>query len=720
MISEAKIRAGLETLSYEQISAELEKNSTVADIEALLELMARSEFLFFKYPNSRKEKKRDDLLADLERDFSEKYDVAMLPKLREVISVLKRTELGYRSLLAMLKKLPSRARSPEIQCSATIELTSRRINFVEGRKRDAIAKSKKLILSDEPEGVLGDGSKFSIDAATAGFVENLGTTLGMFAVENHWIAKDGTIVLPTSIQCTEEELDESAATELLAMSWRRWERVEQRRRYWGGEFVDIPEGKPNANIPREGLIYFEYIPSKDDQFDWIANERLKEHILQNFGELRFETFAHMRVSEISNEVALFPTEFVNLNEVNSAGYLSEVLGINVANDLTKHFGLRIVEWLRGYCTLSEIANMAGGRDRPSEREWIVNFSLGQLEEQLVKVGLSLEAANTFISQTTFNSRSIDLFDCPLLRRSDGSVSLVGPAAIHADAGIVTYSNLGSLGDKFEKKGKRFENTVLNFFKDKGFNPYSIEAVRGREPYQIDVILPWENYLFVFECKNKGLSNNHPTRSYYFRKERDGFVEQVRRQVEGLLRYPDMSLEAGGIDPRDKTIVPCVLYEVPYSEAGTVDGVFIADWSSLSRFFKDRYIRAKRPHDIFEKDRLLHRIPLYSFWSNEKPTPQDLVRQLSDPVQLQIMRSRLAEIESVFIVDQNGFGLTREYRRKAQTLNELAKILGFDARFATKEEKRVTKMVASLNKKFREKKLIAQTRSFREKQKRDPH
>src|SRR5260221_11470636 len=122
----------------------------------------------------------------------------------------------------------------------------------------------------------------------------------------------------------------------------------------------------------------------------------------------------------------------------------------------------------------------------------------------------------------------------------------------------------------------------------------------------------------------------------------------------------MSIQAGGIDPAGKTIVPCVLYELPYAEKGSHDGVFVADWFSLRRFFDDRYISLKQPYDLFAKHQLLHRIGLYSFWSGEQPTVDDLLRQLSDPVQIRILRSRLTETESLFLIGENAFGVTKEY------------------------------------------------------------
>ena len=73
---------------------------------------------------------------------------------------------------------------------------------------------------------MDDGTKFSIDSATTVFIDNLGSTLTMFGLENSWMTDDGTVVLPDSVECTDEEIEESAAIEFLAASWRRWERAE--------------------------------------------------------------------------------------------------------------------------------------------------------------------------------------------------------------------------------------------------------------------------------------------------------------------------------------------------------------------------------------------------------------------------------------------------------------------------------------------------------------
>jgi hypothetical protein len=480
MISEAEIRSGLASLSDSIILSELGGHpNTAENIDLFLELLQRSNHLFFKYPNPKQEKKRDEFLAEIENFISQNFDNATQTRFTDIVSLIRRVELGYRNILHFLEKLPTRKRSGVLQSTAVLELAARRLDFIEGRTLESLQKAKSLSYSDEVVATLDDGSEFNVDAATTGFVENLGTTIKMFAHENRWITPEGIIELPSRCECTQEDISEVSGTEFLATSWRRWERVEQRRRYWGGQFINYPDGKALRSIS-DVRVHFEYLPGDDDIYDWIANERFKEYIMQNLAELRYETFAADKVTGIAKSPRLPPEDFVSIIEVNAASLLSTELGVDVYSDSTLHAGLRIVEWIRGYCTLSEIAaqSIRSGKT-PAERN-LITFEPGQLESRLTNVGLSSAQAERFIANAMFTPRSVDLFDCPLLQVEDGSILFFAPAAVHVHPAIATYSNLASMDDEFEGKGERFEQAVTKFFKGKGFNPYSIRTTRNGE------------------------------------------------------------------------------------------------------------------------------------------------------------------------------------------------------------------------------------------------
>jgi Nuclease-related domain len=715
-MNESIVREAFKEISFPKAKSQLD--SSGVNLEAFLQLLIRSNDLFFKYPNPRKEKLRDEFFEDLKRHFSEHYKHEWIDRLAGVIAVLKRTESGYRRILSLLAESASRRMSPDAQCSAAIALVVRRFEFIHNRLSSSISRSlKRFAMPAEFEGVLDDGSRFSIDSAATGFSAGLSTTLMMYAIENKWISSDGTVLFPTLGASTEDELKWSEETELLAASWRRWERVEQRRRYWGGSFFEITEGREHADLPPGNQVFFEYIPEDEDRLDCLANERLKDSAFQAISILSFESLADKKVVGIERASRIAPDEYLSFDEIYFAAFLSAVLGVDVRDDPTRYEGLRIVEWLRGYCALTELSLLKAGPHR-STRQFLIKFAPNELVNRLARLGLSEEVAERFIRSVTFSSRNFDLFDCPLLKFRDNALALFVPAAIRSNASAVTYSNLSSFGETFEKKGKRFEQQVLRFLKEKGFKPFSINSIRDGEPYEIDVILPWENYLFVFECKNKALSDNHPIQSYYFAKQRDEFIKQVKRQIAGMRRYPDMLMTAGGVDIADKIIVPCVLYELPYAEIGEREGVYIADWYGLSRFFSDRYISFRKSYDLFKKHKLTHRTAIYSFWKGEQPAASDLLRQLTSPMQVRVVVESLVQIDSLFAIGKNAFGLTHEWYRKAQTLPELARILGFDAQEAKDDGKQMEKRIAFLNKRFERKRLLLQDRAFREKCKRD--
>ena len=65
-----------------------------------------------------------------------------------------------------------------------------------------------------------------------------------------------------------------------------------------------------------------------------------------------------------------------------------------------------------------------------------------------------------------------------------------------------------------------------------------------------------------------------------------------------------------IDPREKIIVPVVLYSLPVTDEGADESISLTDWSSLTRFFRERYVHIKNYHQIELGKRVLHRIAIH--------------------------------------------------------------------------------------------------------------
>jgi hypothetical protein len=101
----------------------------------------------------------------------------------------------------------------------------------------------------------------------------------------------------------------------------------------------------------------------------------------------------------------------------------------------------------------------------------------------------------------------------------------------------------------------------------------------------------------------------------------------------------------------------------------------------------------------------------------QPSPEDLLRQLNEPIQIRAIFESLTQIDSVFAIGKDAFGLTKEWYRKSQTLSEIARIFGFDAQEAKDDSRRMKKQVEFWNRRLERGRLIAQERAFREKRKR---
>lgn len=173
----------------------------------------------------------------------------------------------------------------------------------------------------------------------------------------------------------------------------------------------------------------------------------------------------------------------------------------------------------------------------------------------------------------------------------------GPGILNSDPARLTLSAIDKGGEQLGRKGNAFESEMLSFFEKQGYDAKSLKFKIGNEEFQYDVIVPWDDYVFILECKNRTLFGHNPTAAYYFTIETASAVKQVIRLAEAMANHADVVLERTGINVANKKIVPCVLNSLPYAMTGDIAGVYVADSSGVKRFFQDRYFHIVRPHYI---------------------------------------------------------------------------------------------------------------------------
>ena len=178
----------------------------------------------------------------------------------------------------------------------------------------------------------------------AGIVDITTMTLMLLGHRYRWFDTEKFLVLPKLPEVTGDEIYKAGLTEVLAASWRHWERMEQRCRYFDGEIkvftgTDLPAWAPES---AETAIEYDHI-SQGEFFDYLANDRLDDRLIQTFQEMTLQINMQTRESGIAAPLSLPPGVFVSAQEAHSDVSLSEILGYSIVDDQERPCGLRLVE-----------------------------------------------------------------------------------------------------------------------------------------------------------------------------------------------------------------------------------------------------------------------------------------------------------------------------------------------------------------------------------------
>jgi hypothetical protein len=417
--------------------------------------------------------------------------------------------------------------------------------------------------------------------------------------------------------------------------------------------------------------------SEREVYDYLANTRLHDRLIQTFMEMEIESGLSGQGVGIAGGAALPPAQLVSTEEAHAGVSLSEVLGYSIVEDEERPEGLRLLEWVRGYIVLKEIAKARTQDQTMHGDSYIIRLEKAELLGILQACGLKDDAAACFIALTCLHRSARDMFDCPLVRVGASGYVLFAPAVIDLNVAMVVLSNLSNRGAELGRKGKAFEHVIHEVFRKRGVPVFGFRVRRGSEEYEYDAIVPWDGYLFVFECKNRSISGNDPAQAYYFDLEVASQARQVRRLADALIAHPDIIEQEMGPEYGGLTIIPCVLHSMPYSRADDIDGVHFTDWSALTRFFDQPYFRIKVPHRVGNAT-LLHRTAIRKFWKGDTPTADDFLEQLRNPFQLELSMKHLDFTSVQFAVSEPEIAVTAELVRTEMTTRSVSEAVGVDA------------------------------------------
>ena len=637
-LSETPVSEALNKLSWQLLEKHLsETGLTAHDVDKLVGLVRRSDALVLKRLNPKKQKNRDTFLENLAVHLDDKGYPKQAELVRSHAIQLNEIDGVYQSILGMLAKSVAAGLSPELRVSALLDRSNR--EYIDLLKQMYQHTTAGGVFDPGKVTMKGEGgSEYNPEAVHELLLTTLASTLGMEAHIHGWYDDNDVLLLPALPTPTDQDRFAVGSVQVLAAAWRHWQFSERRHRYLGAPLAQTRNLEP-AWVKHGVKRLWGSRPLDDnlELYSYVSNARLAERLLQHFTAVITDVRYQKSVSGTEGKVNLLPNQAVSLHEIHGASSLSQLLSGEITDDQSEYAGLTLAEWVRGYSVLQNVADKAllhSDADRLT-----IRLSNAELVQLLQRLGLQGGKAQVFIGHATYRKASRDLFDQPLIKMQDGGYLLLAISAATSSIPNIILSTLGMLEVNLDGRGKRFEKRMIELLGKHGIKAKNIICDRGGETYDYDVAFVWGDYLFLFECKSRGLSGGDPARIYFFSLGVRQVVKQVTRLAEGLKQYPDI-LSAYFPEAVDKQVVHCVVNSLPYAMFSEEDTFHFADEGGIVRFFQQSEIG---PRSISREAGLGPIDPASAvalLWDGPKPTPEDFLRHLRTPFQLANIVSHL--------------------------------------------------------------------------------
>ncbi|WPO50159.1 hypothetical protein [Pseudomonas sp. S1Bt23] len=549
----------------------------------------------------------------------------------------------------------------EIQFWSHIERASRELKDLDSAGRKEIEKiearlkaGRKSVMPEAIMVTLEDGRIVSLDAAYNGIVMTLSLTLKMLSFEQK-LLHDGKLVAPHLPEITDDHVFKAGSIQLYAVSWSALEDAANRTLFFGGEVGSTQDANAsldhfpaNFHAKFPDPIFFYRQVTEAEVYDFMANRRLHTWAFQNTIAMLQGTALPRLVMAEGAAVPELSAGFVSEEEGVSLAKLSEILAYDVFEDQERFHGLTLREWVRGYCALSLMASTK------QADSCLVTFDKHEIEQGFRDYKLPEECIPTLIHHLTFGQDSRDLYDSPLIYSEDGKYALLANVLITCNVTNVLFSRLSSLKTQFDKKGKGFESRVVSSFEKWGYPCKATKFTIDGGEYEYDALVLIDDTLLLIECKNNLLSSNSSVQAFRYSESIEENVGQVKRLERGLRERPDVVESLFNRKLEDLALVPVILNSMTYSR-GPVDGVYISDWSALSKFFKESTISRFNWNNGKKEGKQ----PIHKLWSGKRPTAKELLKYLSMPIQLKLLIKHLRSNYLARPMSENSIFFARE-------------------------------------------------------------
>jgi hypothetical protein len=633
----------------------------LADLsEYFVERIRHSGGLLLRRPNPLAEARRARFVREA-RAWLEQASSTSLRNFDDHVTGMLIAEQGYHAVLEALEIGPNGSLPAEVHIWALItrcgeERAAIDLQFDESVKRTAgpLDPHSIHITND-------NGFTYDPDSVTGALIDVLASALVMFGHHFDWFAQDGVLEIPSPAPLPADATFHSTVTMMLGEGWRLLTYSTDRWRFFDGT---IKRGMFAAQtVDGEACtgdaILFRHTSEEMALFWELADTLGHDRLDQLFLRIALETHILGVGGYVDpNATRLSPDEYISAYETSTLISLCHALHFNVVDDDGSYAGLQLREWVRGYAVL--IAEASVVPEDPATRtcSWTEPEILAILERH----GMSECSSRTFLSRVTFGRNQQDLFDAPLIRSRNGRLYCFPRILTITNIPRVILSHLGTLSVQIARRGQALEVELRELFRENGLRCERLHFRHEGEEYECDGAVVWDEQLFLFECKNRMMSGQRPSRRYRFVHEVLTGVGQLCRLGRVLSRHPELVEPALGSDAKWNTIVPCVLNGLPWSLAGTIKDTHVYDMSALSRFFESGALHLQVPIPGPNGLSVLLQRAIRRIWRGQRPTADDLIAQLRSPLQLEGLLAQFAVLEGCVPLTPSLMIITPSVRR----------------------------------------------------------
>ncbi|HEV2737505.1 MAG TPA: nuclease-related domain-containing protein [Candidatus Elarobacter sp.] len=630
-----RLRKAIREISWPKLLRCLEDSLSNEDVGTLCSELVGSDEIILKHDQERRDL-RDELLNELAAYIGKAVGEQAAEQVRAIAVVLATIDEGYQQILDRVDATILSDVSPIERVSAALQSAAKAYD-------DFAREASNEIRESDPYspmfGMLrydGEGALYSPDTAIDVIAMAAMSSILMQAHISGWFTDSGVVNIPLC-EASERALKRASNDRYYALCWNRWEDLETHLRYEGGRIARISAAAV-TNLPVEYQSADEVIFYQPNEADalWalllsVARERLRRRIKSDHFVLKHQTNIEQKIGHWSKTTRLPQVEFLSFEEAYASVSLSEILSFDIDLDQARYGALRIVEWLRIFAYLREIARES--HQKQGAAGLLQELDVEQLIQELVQRGLDVAKARDGVSSLLLSRKSRDIFDAPLIQLSSGKALLFGPAVVEMNISAVVLSVIHSHGS-LDKKGPAFEQALRELLASQGDAQVDNWTFRrNREVFEYDAIMVWGEYVFIFECKNRLLPPNDAKLERQFRDAVDDDLTQIRRLCAGLERHRDAFAARFGCELDQKIVVPCIVYQSPFQRPPTEDGVHFVDYGMLSRFFESRFMRIVKPYRVKETT-VLHRLHFGEpQWAGNHPVAADLRRAIGSARQV---------------------------------------------------------------------------------------